>query len=734
MQKIRVPISNFQFGEVSPAIRTRTDTAIYAASGQTVENLLVMAEGSLKKRLGLKHIYEYGITYDADNPAQSHLYSFVFDDNEKYVISVEHQKIRCFSVGDSSVTLVDTITTDTDGAALPFDQEYLQQYTAAQYGDVMFICHPLFAPRMLTRTSLTTFELSVYTFDLRADNKVTYQPYTKFHSQGVTLDPSASTGSGVTFTTSEAYFTSDHVGSVIRYHKSEIEITGYTSSTQVTGTIIDELKIRLSVVNPLRTTEGSAVVEVTHIDHGFAGGESITIEGASATGGINSGNINGTFTVGDIIDDNTYTYTAGGSASSSEDGGGIVYVVSHAPTTDWDEQAFSAVRGYPAAIVFHENRLVFAGTIDEPDSIWMSKIGEFFNFDVGKAEDTDSIALVAATGDVNEIRYLVSNRDLQIFATSGELYIPSFQNQSLTPTNAQIKKQTPFGAEFVEPVSLDGATLFVQKGGSIVREFLFTDLEDAYTSTAVSTVSSHLIEGPQCMAIVHSGFGLPESYAALTLENGKMILFTSNRAEKRAAWTQVTTAGNFCSVTAINERLFANIWDNDGKLRLCEFEGEVGLDMYIYEPITSDVVDVSSVYTDGDTVDVIGKTSSSESYLGEFTVNSNDEVDLSAYTGLGFTNAYVGRKFTATYKSNPIDASIGNGPATGEPRGVSSVVVDFTNTQSAKVNNSALIKDGTFDGKKEFRLLGYSRDPYVTIEQNEPMPLQINGITVELVV
>ena len=109
----------------------------------------------------------------------------------------------------------------------------------------------------------------------------------------------------------------------------------------------------------------------------------------------------------------------------------------------------------------------------------MSQIGSFFNFDVGDAEDTDAIALIAATGTVNEMRYMISNRDLQIFGASGELYIPTYLNQAITPTNAQIRLQTPYGCEFTQPVSVDGATLFVQNGGTVVREYLYTDGEDA---------------------------------------------------------------------------------------------------------------------------------------------------------------------------------------------------------------------------------------------------------------
>ncbi len=181
MQKIRVPQNSFQFGEVSDSLIMRTDTGIYTSSAQKIENMIVTAEGSARKRQGLKHIYDYSITYSSSYPDQSHLFPFIFDNNEQYIISVEHQKVRCFRVVDAdTVSLVATLTTDAGGASLPFDREYLQEYTAAQMGDVMFICHPLFAPRLISRTSLTSFEISTYTFDQRADNKQIYQPYSKY--------------------------------------------------------------------------------------------------------------------------------------------------------------------------------------------------------------------------------------------------------------------------------------------------------------------------------------------------------------------------------------------------------------------------------------------------------------------------------------------------------------------------------------------------------------------------
>lgn len=752
MQKVRVPINSFQYGEISPSTAMRSDTPIYASSASSLENLLVLAEGAVKKRPGLKSVYHYSdVTYAASNQGESHLFHFVFSEDERYIISVEHGKVRCFFLDDSGVygtagdvVLVETITQDTSSNPLPFHNSYVKEYTYAQVGDVMFICHPLFMPRMLVRTALDSFEITPYSFDVRADNKKTYQPYYSFQGKGVTLDPSDVTGS-ITLTVSEDYFVSDHVGTIIRYGESEIEITGVTNATTATGTVIDSLRLRLAVLDPLRTIDGSATIEVTQIEHGFSGGEAITVENASAVGGINATQINGARTVGTIIDRNTYTITAGATANESVDGGGYVSIVTHAPTDRWDEQSFSAVRGYPAAVAMHENRLVFGGTIAQPDTMWFSRSATYFNFDFGDAEDNDAFDLTASTGDVNTIRYMVSNRDLQVFTDSAELYVPTFLNQAITPTTAQVRKQTPYGCEFTMPHPFDGATLFAQAGGSVVREYLYTDTENAYTSTAISTVASHLITNPRYLAVSNGAFSQAESYAALSNGNGDIALFSSNRAERRAAWTRITTQGDFHSVLGVGDRMFANVWFNDNsdyRMFLCEFTGDIGLDRYISASVGTYHVDVSAAYEVGDVVNVIGynqvgpisSDESDENYLGEFTVVDNGgvaSIDVSEY--LNYQNFYVGILFPINLTTNAIDVNIGNGPATGQPRGVSTVVLDLIDSRSATVNGRPLVTSTSFSGKKEFRLLGYSRDPKVTIAQNEPMPLQINGLIAELI-
>lgn len=741
MQKVRVPINSFQFGEISDTTIMRTDSAVYAASAQTLTNLLVKVDGGVTKRPALKHVYSYDdIVYDASNLGRSHLMKFVFSDDEQYIVSVEDGKLRIFFLElDGSITLATTLTQDIDSQPLPFQDEYLREYTYAQYGDVMFICHPLFMPRLITRTGLTSFEVSTFTFDTLSTGLQTYQPYTAFHGQGITIDPSATTGS-ITVTASESYFEANHVGTRLRYGETEILITGYTSPTVVSGTVQGTLRIRLSVLNPLRTIDGSATIEITHISHGFVGGETIIVEDASAVGGINANSINGTRTVGTIIDENTYTIIASASANTSEDGGGLVKIVTHAPTTQWDEQAFSAVRGYPAAVAFHENRLVLAGTIYQPDALWFSKIGQFFNFDLGDANDADAINLVAATGDVNTIRYLVSSRDLQIFTDAAELYVPTYLNQAITPTNAQIRKQTPYGCEFTFPHSFDGATLFIQTGGKVVREYLYTDTEDAYTSSSVSTIASHLIYDPRCLAVSQGAFNQAESYAMLSNGSGDIACFSSNRTEKRAAWTRFETDGQVFSIIGIQDRLFANIWDSSNRMYLAEFNGDCGLDKWIGAKLyDSQHLNLDDVFEVGETISVLAQndTTGEYTYLGEFDVTSDAPyatvVDLSGYYEAGVTY-YAGRFFTVEIKTNPIDGTLSNGPATGEIRGVSAAVVQFQNTKSARVNNRPLVTETNFTGKKEFRLTGHNRDPQITITQDEPLPFEVSGLIAELVV
>lgn len=781
MQKVRVPVNSFQFGEVSPSVLMRTDTPIYQSSAQRIENMIVRAEGGVKRRFGLKALDHVEIEYDSSKRMQMKLFHFIFDDDERYIIGISDLTVTAWRVTDTGVTFLQTITQDVDTNALPFDVDYLHEYTHSQYGDVLFICHPLFVPRMITRTSLTTFTVDTFSFDQSVDGGHIFQPYAKFAASDVTLTPSAASHAAaatITITTSSDYFdttgtqtgsdylSSLHVGTVLTIGDSEFQIASVQSATQATGSIITtyydgtatvyEIRTRLSILNPLRTREGVNEIEVTHLGHGLNVGASITVSSASATGGIIASNINGARTIKEVIDENTYVIEGAATATDSEDGGGLVYVASAAATLDWSEQSFSAKRGYPAAVTFHENRLVFGGTLAQPDTMWSSKLGQYFNFDAGTGADNDAITITAATGEVNEIRYLKSARDLQIFTASSELYTPTFLNQAITPTNAQVRQQTPYGITFVEPQSIDGATIFVQTGGKVIREYLYTDAEEAYTSTAVSTIASHLLDDPKDSAVVHGAFGEAESYAIFVMDDGDAILFGSNRAEKRAGWTRLTSGSDtygIHSCVAIDDRMFCLAWEHCTNtsdvakdwLVLTEFTQDYLLDFSTYGEDTAGYMHptVTQLFRDTELLDVIGYTSEGAEpvYIGQLPIESYDtggsvyatRVDVSAYTAT-YTHFEIGKSFDVLLTGNPVDVNTGVGFVTGHKRSINAAILDLIEARSVAVNGTAYNPSAAYSGKKEIFIFGYNRDPQVVITQPQPLPLQINGYVAELIV
>jgi len=757
MARIRVPLNNFQFGEVSPSLTSRTDTKVYTNAAEEVRNFFIRSEGGLKKRTGTKRIHNFDTSpsyTDIANLRQSvRIEPFIFSDDEKYIIAFSNTRIEIFQISPTTgaVSSIQSLTSQSwlvNTTSAP----YLEEITFAQQGDLMFICHNTFQTRILERTSLTTFTISTFNFDTSRDGNDIFQPYFSFQSLGTTITVNNTSGSGRTATTSSDYFVSDHVGTDLLIGETRCRITGVTDATNATVTINGTLRQQLEV-DSLEVFEGSGTVKVTKALHGLATGASITIERAGAVGGIANSNINGSRTITAVPDENTFEFTAGSSATatSSAVGGGSPRIVTGAATTEFSEQSYSALRGYPAAVTFHQNRLWFGGTLAQPDGIWGSKSGQFFNFDIGDAEDNDALDLTANVGEIFSIRHLVSNRDLQVFTTGAELFVQAPTDKPVTPANAQIRRQTPYGSSFVRPIVFDGGTLFIQKTGSALREFLFTDAEAAYTSVAVSGLAPHLILDPVQQTSIKGALNRSESYAFLINNDGTIAVFYSVRGDQKAGWSLWNTQGLWHSICAVHERLFVVCARDDGsgttKLFLEEFQDDMPMDFCdTFSGSASVFGSLGSHFANNAVV----KATNGNDFLGEFTVASA-EIDASSVK-TGLTQAFIGYAFTPTLKTLPIDATIQGGPLTGEPRQIPKVILDLNSTLAVSVqgpsttstardlvirNTTDTVTGGFMErtavtGKEEFRLLGYSRDPRVIISQSFPLDLQINGMIVEV--
>jgi hypothetical protein len=229
------------------------------------------------------------------------------------------------------------------------------------------------------------------------------------------------------------------------------------------------------------------------------------------------------------------------------------------PHANFEEQLISAERGFPQAVTFHDNRLYFAGVRDAPAAVIGSQVGGYFNFDVGTGLADEAINVFVSGDRVNEIRHLVSSRNLQVLTDGGEYFVPtSTDTSAVTPANITFLRQTPYGCSRAKPIIFDGATLYAQKNGKSIREYLFSDVENAYASTSISILASHLVNGPVDMAMITGTTTRPEQFAFFTNNDGTLALFHSVRAEKIAGWTLWSTKSGdeFTSITAVNENLF----------------------------------------------------------------------------------------------------------------------------------------------------------------------------------
>lgn len=737
MARIRVPLNNFSFGEISPSLTSRTDSQVYKNAAETVKNFFIRSEGGVIKRAGMKHIYTFTDTYDSSLTQQIRLEPFIFSDDEKYVMAFRAGNVDIFFINPTT----GAVTKSTTVAMTKMTNARLHQFTFAQQGDFVFICHADFWPEVLYRTGLETFARKDFEFDESLDSNRRYQPYYNFQAGGTTIAASKTSGTGATLTASASYFDSGMVGSRILINETEVVITAVASGTSATADIKGTLRVQLDF-DALETKDDSNKVEVIHVGHGLASGAAITIANAGAVGGIAASSINGSRTISRIIDDNKYEFTAGATATSGAVGGGSPTIESKAATTEFYEQSYSSYRGYPSAVTFHENRLWFAGTDSQPDGLWASKVGQYYNFDVDDGSDTDAIDLDATAGVTNRIRHLVSNRDLQVFASQGEFYIPTSPTNPLTPANAKISSQTPFGTGFLRPQSIDGATLFVQSTGTAVREYVYSEAEGAYVGGLVSLLSSHLIDSPIQLAVLRGALKRSGTYGFFLNDNGNLSVYYSIRAEKRLGWMNWETNGDYVSICSTDNNLFAvtarDQGDGTTKLFLEQFDDSLQMDLSDDYTGTAGVFDVSSVFANGAEVDVVD----GNDYLGTFTV-AGGNVDVSAVKASS-TSAEIGYKFTPELKTLPIDAEVTGGALTARPRRLALVDLDLNNTLSVSVNGTdMIIRTVTFDpseprkavtGKKEFRPLGFSKDPRVTISQSAPLDLQVNGMVVEVAI
>jgi len=404
-------------------------------------------------------------------------------------------------------------------------------------------------------------------------------------------------------------------------------------------------------------------------------------------------------------------------------------------STDWEEQALSAMRGWPISVTFHQDRLVIGGSRDLPNRLWLSKSGDLFNFDLGTALDDEAIEFALLSDQVNAIRHVFSGRHLQVFTSGAEWMVTG---DPLTPENVQLNRQTRIGSpsdRSVRPRDVDGATLFVGRGGRDLREFLFADSEQAYQATDLALLAPHLVLDPVAL-----DYDPDDRLVHVVNADGSMATVTIYRAEQVTAWTRQTTSGAFRSLAVVSNATYLAV-ERGGQWSIERFDPAYSTDAAVgFAPEPTSTVWTGLDHLDGAEVQILA-----DGVPIGVAVPSGGEIPARGSR----TNVEIGIGFVGEIEPLP-PAAPGNA---NMPRSVRLIEATFKllETSQLRVDTGSGFIDvpfrglggafaldqalPAFSGDKRIRALGWKRasiDPLWRIELPAPLPFTLLSATQEL--
>lgn len=218
--------SNFN-GEWSPLMLGRVELSRYATSLRTMENFAPTIPGGARKRPGTEYIGEV-----QDSSKKTRLESFTFSNEESYLLEFGHEILRFWRNG--------SLLTDNGGnpyvKSTPYTEDEVFSLRMTSTNDIVYIASPNHAPYKLTRTSDTTFDFALLEFK--------NQPFEDENLTDVTISASATTGTGITLTSSSNLFTDDMDDG----NGSTFKISHYVPRT-VLESSINETKVEKTTPN-----------------------------------------------------------------------------------------------------------------------------------------------------------------------------------------------------------------------------------------------------------------------------------------------------------------------------------------------------------------------------------------------------------------------------------------------------------------------------------------------------
>ena len=407
---------------------------------------------------------------------------------------------------------------------------------------------------------------------------------------------------------------------------------------------------------------------------------------------------------------------------------------------DWDlesgyENTWSATRGWPRSSVFYEGRLYFGGASSRPSTLWGSRVGDFFNFDPGESFDDAALEATLDTGRFNAIVDLYAGRNLQVFTTGGEFYLPQTLGDPLTPSNLAVQEQTSNGARVgIRVVNVDGATVFVQRQGKALAEFIFSDTVNGYISTKISLLSSHLLKSPSDMAVRRAtSTDEGDQLLIVNAEDGTIACYTLLRSQEIIAPSEWVTDGEFISVGVDISDTYAVVKrtiDGSDVYYVELFSEDSTLDCSTFADVGSSTASVSGLsFLEGETVKVIR----------DGIVEADKTVSSGAVSfDIAAEESYsIGLNFTPIAVTLPVEPRLPSGNIRGFKKRILEINSEHFESQAVTINGEQVafrrfgedildIAVQPFTGvKRSGPLLGFVNEGKITLSQSVPLKMNV---------
>ena len=206
----------------------------------------------------------------------------------------------------------------------------------------------------------------------------------------------------------------------------------------------------------------------------------------------------------------------------------------------------------PACVNYFQQRKVFACLKNSPQQLVASQTSTNNNFNISRPlNSSDSINITLSEREVNEIRHIIAMNDLILLTSGGEWKLNGTDGAFAASSSLVASPQSFYGCSHVPPVVSGNMIIFIQSGGSVVRDLGYTYVSDSYDGEELSIFANHLFEGKQVVDMAYS----KEPYRILwcVMSDGTVNALTYNKKQEVAGWHRHETKGSFESVAVVRE-------------------------------------------------------------------------------------------------------------------------------------------------------------------------------------